>query len=223
MDRKQKEREYFAHHAETFKKLKLASPSFTLKMAFYEKGRFGRNIQLYESELKKGEDLYMEFIDVIRDDAGAEKDYSPMLEDRPLFKFKANPFYAEEYELRERPGYSVYIISSSELIMIQPDGSEISYSLYEKRKEEAKKAQDGLPKLQKSLAPFPDFEEEFPKKETTLDLAGSDFDIDKVVAESTTTTLANISLKDFAAIMLVTPVSDKTWLNDLIRKSKSEI
>jgi hypothetical protein len=166
MDRKQKEREYFAHHAETFKKLKMASPTFTLKMAFYEKGRFGRNIQLYESELKKGEDLYMEFIDVIRDDAGAEKDYSPMLEDRPLFKFKANPFYAEEYELRERPGYSVYIISASELMMIQPDGNEISYSLYEKRKEESKKVEDSLPKLQKTLSVFPDFEEEFaPKKE----------------------------------------------------------
>jgi len=171
MDRKQKEREYFAHHAETFKKLKMASPTFTLKMAFYEKGRFGRNIQLYESELKKGEDLYMEFIDVIRDDAGAEKDYSPMLEDRPLFKFKANPFYAEEYELRERPGYSVYIISASELMMIQPDGNEISYSLYEKRKEESKKAEDSLPKLQKTLSVFPDFEEEFTskKEETSLE------------------------------------------------------
>jgi hypothetical protein len=217
MDRKQKEREYFAHHAETFKKLKLASPSFTLKMAFYEKGRFGRNIQLYESELKKGEDLYMEFIDVIRDDAGAEKDYSPMLEDRPLFKFKANPFYAEEYELRERPGYSVYIISSSELIMIQPDGSEISYSLYEKRKEEAKKAQDGLPKLQKSLAPFPDFEEEFPKKEDKLSL-------DEVYnTEIADAPLSEITIRDLAAIMLMKPISARPWLNDIIKQTKSEI
>jgi len=221
MDRKQKEREYFAHHAETFKKLKMASPTFTLKMAFYEKGRSGRNIQLYESELKKGEDLYMEFIDVIRDDAGAEKDYTPMLEDRPLFKFKANPFYTEEYELRERPGYSVYIISASELMMVQPDGNEISYSLYEKRKEEAKKAEDSLPKLQKTLSIFPDFEEEFTKKEKL----GSDFDIDKDIVENiaTTATLANISLRDFAAIMLVKPVSDKKWLNDLITQTKSEI
>lgn len=221
MDRKQKEREYFAHHAETFKKLKMASPTFTLKMAFYEKGRSGRNIQLYESELKKGEDLYMEFIDVIRDDAGAEKDYTPMLEDRPLFKFKANPFYTEEYELRERPGYSVYIISASELMMVQPDGNEISYSLYEKRKEEAKKAEDSLPKLQKTLSIFPDFEEEFTKKEKL----GSDFDIDKDILENiaTTATLANISLRDFAAIMLVKPVSDKKWLNDLITQTKSEI
>lgn len=220
MDRKQKEREYFAHHAETFKKLKLASPSFTLKMAFYEKGRFGRNIQLYESELKKGEDLYMEFIDVIRDESGAEKDYSPMLEDRPLFKFKANPFYEEEYELRERPGYSVYIISASELMMVQPDGTEISYSLYEKRKEEAKKAADSLPKLQKTLSVFPDFEEEFTKKEEIiLDETPTNLPLESL----SSSTLANISLRDFAAIMLVRPVSDKEWLNDMIKQAKSEI
>ena len=215
MDRKQKEREYFAHHAETFKKLKLASPSFTLKMAFYEKGRFGRNIQLYESELKKGEDLYMEFIDVIRDESGAEKDYSPMLEDRPLFKFKANLFYEEEYELRERPGYSVYIISASELMMVQPDGTEISYSLYEKRKEEAKKAQDSLPKLQKTLSVFPDFEDEFiPKKEAELEFANTE------IADAP---LTEMTILDFAAIMLMKPVSARPWLNNLINKSKSEI
>ena len=36
-------------------------------------------------------------------------------------------------------------------------------------------------------------------------------------------TLANISLRDFAAIMLVRPVSDKEWLNDMIKQAKSEI
>jgi hypothetical protein len=221
MDRKQKEREYFGKHAEVFKKLKLASPNFTLKMAFYEKGRFGRNIQLYESELKKNEDIYMEFIDVIRDERGAEQDYTPMYEDRPLFKFKANPFYTEEYELRERAGgYSAYVISASELMMVQEDGTEISYSLYEKRREELKKKEDSLPKLQKTLSVFPDFEEEFAKREEAVQTAGSDFDIDKV---TDTSTLANISLRDFAAIMLVKPVSDKQWLNDLITTAKKDI
>jgi hypothetical protein len=221
MDRKQKEREYFGKHAEIFKKLKLASPLFTLKMAFYEKGRFGRNIQLYESELKKNEDIYMEFIDVIRDERGAEQDYTPMYEDRPLFKFKANPFYTEEYELRERAGgYSAYVISASELMMVQEDGTEISYSLYEKRREELKKKEDSLPKLQKTLSVFPDFEEEFTKREEAVQTAGSDFDIDKV---TDTSTLANISLRDFAAIMLVKPVSDKQWLNDLITTAKKDI
>jgi hypothetical protein len=197
MDRKKKEKEYFAYHANTFKNLKLASPNFTLKMAFYEKGKFGRNIQLYESELKRNEDLYMEFIDVIRDDRGNEVDYSPMLEDRPLFKFKANPFFAEEYELRERSGgYSVYIISVSELMVIQKDGTEISYALYEKRKEEQKAKTDSLPKLQSTLSVFPDFEEEtlVKKSDLSIDITLED--------EESVSDILNRMAKDFQKLAL---------------------
>jgi hypothetical protein len=197
MDRKKKEKEYFAYHANTFKNLKLASPNFTLKMAFYEKGKFGRNIQLYESELKRNEDLYMEFIDVIRDDRGNEVDYSPMLEDRPLFKFKANPFFAEEYELRERSGgYSVYIISVSELMVIQEDGTEISYALYEKRKEEQKAKTDSLPKLQSTLSVFPDFEEEtlVKKSDLSIDITLED--------EESVSDILNRMAKDFQKLAL---------------------
>jgi len=197
MDRKKKEKEYFAYHANTFKNLKLASPNFTLKMAFYEKGKFGRNIQLYESELKRNEDLYMEFIDTIRDERGNEVDYSPMLEDRPLFKFKANPFFAEEYELRERSGgYSVYIISVSELMVIQKDGTEISYALYEKRKEEQKAKTDSLPKLQSTLSVFPDFEEETLVKKSDLSI-----DITLEDEESVSDILNRIA-KDFQKLAL---------------------
>jgi hypothetical protein len=197
MDRKKKEKEYFAYHANTFKNLKLASPNFTLKMAFYEKGKFGRNIQLYESELKRNEDLYMEFIDVIRDERGNEVDYSPMLEDRPLFKFKANPFFAEEYELREKSGgYSVYIISVSELMVIQKDGTEISYALYEKRKEEQKAKTDSLPKLQSTLSVFPDFEEEtlVKKSDLSIDITLED--------EESVSDILNRMAKDFQKLAL---------------------
>ena len=197
MDRKKKEKEYFAYHANTFKNLKLASPNFTLKMAFYEKGKFGRNIQLYEGELKRNEDLYMEFIDTIRDERGHEVDYSPMLEDRPLFKFKANPFFAEEYELRERSGgYSVYIISVSEFMVIQKDGTEISYALYEKRKEEQKAKTDSLPKLQSTLSVFPDFEEETLVKKSDLSI-----DITLEDEESVSDILNRIA-KDFQKLAL---------------------
>jgi hypothetical protein len=183
MDRRQKEKEFFAHHAETFKKLKLPNPIFILKTAFYEKGKYGRNIQLYESELKKNEDIYMEFIDVIRDNKGSELDYTPMMEGRPLFKFKANPFYSEEYEIREKTDYSVYIVSVSELMVVLPDGNEISYALYEKRKEEAKKKEESLPKLQSSLVVFPDFEEEFiPKLKETVENQPSE-DVSSILLE----------------------------------------
>jgi len=46
------------------------------------------------------------------------------------------------------------------------DGSEITYGLYEKRKEKEK---EELPKLQKSLSVFPDFEEEKKKAEDEND------------------------------------------------------
>jgi hypothetical protein len=217
MDRKQKEREYFVKHGNTFKNLKLANPTFILKMAFFEKGKIGRVVQFYESELKRNEDLYIEFIDVVRDENGAEKDFTPQkdFEDRPLFKLKANPYYAEEYEIKERANYSVYLVPASELMMIQEDGTEISFSLYEKRKEESKKkpAQDGLPRLQKTLALFPDFEEEFaPKLEAEIS--------NEEIADAP---LSEITIRDLAAIMLLKPVSARPWLNDLIKQTKSDI
>lgn len=222
MDRKQKEREYFVKHGNTFKKLKLANPTFILKMAFFEKGKIGRVVQFYESELKKNEDLYIEFIDVVRDENGVEKDFTPQkdFEDRPLFKLKANPYYAEEYEIKERPNYSVYIVPTSELIMVQEDGTEISFSLYEKRKEEAKKKEedekkkkDTLPRLQKTLAVFPDFEEEFtPQIEEEIS--------NEEIADAP---LSEITIRDLAAIMLIKPVSARPWLNELIKQVKSDI
>jgi hypothetical protein len=62
------------------------------------------------------------------------------------------------------------------MMVVLSSGQEISYSLYEKRKEESK---NDLPQLQKSLSLFPDFEEDFLKKEEAVKLIGSDFDIDK--------------------------------------------
>tara|TARA_R110000868_G_scaffold36248_2_gene128757 strand:- start:2976 stop:3635 length:660 start_codon:yes stop_codon:yes gene_type:complete len=219
MNREEKKREFFAQHAETFTKLKLASPFFVVKTAFYQTGKYGRNIQLFEGELKRNEDIFIEFVDVQRDEQGAETDYLPMFDDRQLFKFKANPYFAEEYEVKENAKYSAYTVPVSELMAVSPNGSEISYALYEKRKEDAKKNADSLPRLQTTLSIFPDFEQEFAKREEAVQTAGSDFDIDKAVES----TLSHISLKDFAAIMLVQPVSDKEWLNDLITKTKKEL
>jgi hypothetical protein len=120
-----------------------------------------------------------------------------MLEDRPLFKFKANPFFAEEYELRERSGgYSVYIISVSELMVIQEDGTEISYALYEKRKEEQKAKTDSLPKLQSTLSVFPDFEEEtlVKKSDLSIDITLED--------EESVSDILNRMAKDFQKLAL---------------------
>lgn len=222
--RKEREKEFFVEHMETFKKLGLSDPFFIIKTAFFQKGKFGRQVQLFESEISKGEDIYIEFYDNVTDDKGNVTDVTPFNEDRQLFKYKANPFYAEEYETKEGTNfkgepYVLYTVPLSELVAVLNDGTEITHALYEKRKEEAKK-EDDLPKLQKSLALFPDFEEEFDTKKEEILLDGPTNSLPGNEAEGS---LANISLRDFAAIMLVRPVSDKEWLNDLIKQAKSEI
>lgn len=178
MSRKEKEKEFFAYHMDKFRKAEVADPFFVLKTAFFQKGKYGRQVQLFDGELKRGEDIFIEFIDVVRDDFGKELSVEPAFEDRPLFKYKYNPYFAEEYDVKEGTNssgnnYFAYTIPLSELMVVMPDGSEITYNLYEKRKAEA-------PKEQVSLSVFPDFEEEFipklkeVKEELSLDESASD-------------------------------------------------
>jgi hypothetical protein len=178
MSRKEKEKEFFAYHADKFRKAQIADPFFVLKTAFFQKGKYGRQVQLFEGELKRNEDIFIEFIDVNRDINGKEIGIESAFEDRPLFKYKSNPYFAEEYDVKEGTNsngdnYFAYTIPLSELMVIMPDGSEITYNLYEKRKAEA-------PKEQVSLSVFPDFENEFipklkeTKEELSLDESASD-------------------------------------------------
>jgi hypothetical protein len=159
MTRKEKEKEFFAYHMDKFRKAEISNPFFTLKTAFFQKGKYGRQVQLFEGELKRGEDIFIEFIDVNRDVNGKEIGIESAFEERPLFKYKSNPYFAEEYDVKEGTNsmgenYFAYTIPLSELMVLMPDGSEITYNLYEKRKAEA-------PKEQVSLSVFPDFENEF--------------------------------------------------------------
>lgn len=178
MSRKEKEKEFFAYHMDKFRKAQIADPFFVLKTAFFQKGKYGRQVQLFEGELKRGEDIFIEFIDVNRDTTGKEIGIESAFEDRPLFKYKHNPYFAEEYDVKEGTNsmgenYFAYTVPLSELMVIMPDGDEITYNLYEKRKAEA-------PKEQVSLSVFPDFENEFipklkdVKEELSLDESASD-------------------------------------------------
>jgi len=178
MTRKEKEKEFFAYHMDKFRKAQIADPFFVLKTAFFQKGKYGRQVQLFEGELKRGEDIFIEFIDVNRDVNGKEIGIESAFEDRPLFKYKHNPYFAEEYDVKEGTNsmgenYFAYTVPLSELMVIMSDGDEITYNLYEKRKAEA-------PKEQVSLSVFPDFENEFipklkeTKEELSLDESASD-------------------------------------------------
>jgi hypothetical protein len=111
----------------------------------------------------------------------------------------------------------MYIVPTSEMEAVLKDGSNISYSLYEKRLKEQVKEAQSLPRLQQTLVPamFPDFEDEFaPKKEAEPELQNTE------IADAL---LSEMTIRDLAAIMLMKPVSARPWLNDLIKQSKSEI
>jgi len=225
--RKEKEKEFFVEHMPTFRSLQANDPFFVIKTAFFQKGKYGRQVQFFESELSKEEDIFIEFYENIKDGNGADVDVVPMYDDRQLFKYKHNSYFAEEYEQKENVNfkgetYHTFTVPVSELIAVLKDGTEITYSLYEKRKNEVqlKTVADELPKLQKSLALFPDFEGEYLKNDLSLGEA----ETPKVESvQEVHFNLANISLKDFAAIMLVKPISDKQWLNDLITEAKNEL
>ena len=213
--RKEKEREFYMEHMDTFKAIGLADPFFTIKTAFFKKGKFGKQCQFFEWELKKGDDLYMEFYENIYED-GKSANIIPALEERPLFKLKYNPFYHEEYDVTETIDADgkvdrKYLVPVSEMSAVLSSGQEISYALYEKRKEDAKLE---IPQLQKSLSMFPDFEEEYSPLKTE---AGS---INEEIADAP---LSEMTLRDLAAIMLIKPISARPWLNELIKQTKSEI
>jgi hypothetical protein len=213
--RKEKEREFYMEHMDTFKAIGLADPFFTIKTAFFKKGKFGKQCQFFEWELKKGDDLYMEFYENIYED-GKSANIIPALEERPLFKLKYNPFYHEEYDVTETIDADgkvdrKYLVPVSEMSAVLSSGQEISYALYEKRKEDAKLE---IPQLQKSLSMFPDFEEEYSPLKTE---AGS---INEEIAD---VPLSEMTLRDLAAIMLIKPISARPWLNELIKQTKSEI
>jgi hypothetical protein len=163
-NRKDKEKELMEHHSKFLEKL-TGGYQFTAKTAFYSKGKFGRQIQFFENELNKGTDIYVELVDIERDARGAETNMVPMFWERPLFKYRYNPYFKEEYEVKTSTNsrgeeYSAYVIPTSELVCVNKGSEEIPYNSYETQRTEE-------PKEQKKLSVFPDFEEEFvPKLKT---------------------------------------------------------
>lgn len=213
--RKEKEKEFYMYHIDTFKAIGLADPFFTIKTAFFKKGKYGKQCQFFEWELKKGEDIYIEFYENVYDNSGKNINIIPAMEYRPLFKLKYNPFYQEEYDITENVDADgkvdrKYLVSLSELVAVLPSGQEISHALFEKRKEEATLE---VPQLQKSLSIFPDFEEEY----------APSVELKTFNDETDDAPLSEITIKDLAAIMLMKPVSARPWLNELIKQTKSEI
>jgi hypothetical protein len=176
-NRKDKERELMEHHSKFLEKL-TGGYQFTAKTAFYSKGKFGRQIQFFENELNKGTDIYVELVDIERDARGAETNMVPMFWERPLFKYRYNPYFKEEYEVKTSTNsrgeeYSAYVIPTSELVCVNKGSEEIPYNSYETQRTEE-------PKEQKKLSVFPDFEEEFVPK---LKIQETDEDVSAILLQ----------------------------------------
>jgi|688.fasta_scaffold00187_52 hypothetical protein len=224
--RKTREKEFYVNHIETFKKVGESDPAFLIKTAFFQKGKYGRQVQFFESELNKGQDLYVEFYDNVTDNSGTVVDVKPFYENRQLFRYRYNPFYSEEYDKKSGVSsagsdYSLFTVPLQELLAVNPDGSTLSYGLFEKRLaeiEEKKKSSDfdiDLPRLQNSLVnnnDFPDFTEELkPKTNNSVSEIKSIPSIPDVL-------YSEMTIADYAAIIWKKPVSNRQWLNELITK-----
>jgi len=176
-NRREKEKELMGIHSKFLEKLK-GGYQFTAKTAFYSKGKFGRQIQFFENELNKGADIYVELVDIERDGRGAETNMVPMFWERPLFKYRYNPYFKEEYEVKTSTNsrgeeYSAYVIPTSELVCVNKGSEEIPYNIYESQRTEE-------PKEQKKISVFPDFEEEFVSKLKTQE---TDEDVSSILLQ----------------------------------------
>lgn len=225
--RKEREKEFFVQHMPTFVKLGLADPVFIIKTAFFQKGKYGRQVQFFDSEIGKGDDVYVEFYDNVTDNQGKVTDIIPFNEDRQLFKYKYNPFYKEELETKEGISskgepYVLYTVATSELIAILKDGREITYAAYEKMKELA-----ALPTVKEQKSLFPDFEKDL-EKTPQVELPSLKISevlpaVQRFNPDPLDVAFSDITLRDIAAMILLTPISKNAELNELIIKAKSNL
>jgi len=212
--RNEKQSEYYLYHKGVLDKLGVDAGNFTIKTAFLSNLNPlpGKNIQLFNGELKRNKDIYIELIEKVKDHNDVVVDFTPYDENRPLFVYTANPHYATEYPVKsvidfKGEGYDTYLVNLSELKVIWK-GRKMTFAEYEKAKDEM--LVPPAVEQNKTTNFFPDFEKEFaPSKEVNQSIE------DVPVSEMT--------IRDFTAIMLMKPVSNREWLNDLVKQIKSEL
>jgi hypothetical protein len=89
MERKTSIAILFERNKETFKKLGVTNPYFTIKMPFLKSGLREHVIGFFPSELSKEDDVYIEL---------TNRDNIPVNETATLYKLAFNPHYKTEYE-----------------------------------------------------------------------------------------------------------------------------
>ena len=150
-DKRKKLEELKQFHMETLAELGVSTTNFIAKLAYTPTGKTETIIALFESEVSRGTDLYIEF---------AHRDNLPLdLKHRTLYKYIFNPHYAEEYE-NVGSGAIRYLIPVSELIVVK------KYNEEEEIEEEIK-----IPQLKKEASKefeLPDSNTDLPIDQLTI-------------------------------------------------------
>ena len=109
-ERKRKVNELRLEHQDYFDSIEKPDALFIPKMAYRPKGKDDLHISFFPSEMKKGQDIYTEFVSI---------QYESEDPKRTLYLLKENPFFAEEYELSmSNAGFERYLVPVSELKVI---------------------------------------------------------------------------------------------------------
>lgn len=104
------------YHEDVFQSLGIPDAFYTCKLNWKPKGRDENVIACFLSELRKTEDVYLEFTD---------RDFNPEDPNRTLYKLKHNPHYKEEYESF---GNERYLIPVSYLIKVDEVNTKLDSS-----------------------------------------------------------------------------------------------
>jgi hypothetical protein len=155
-------------HQPIFNAYAVSNALFYPKMVYKPKGKDELYVSFWASELRKGDNIYTEFVD---------REYNSEDIERNLWLWRYNPHWEEEYEQTEPNtiGHVRYLVPVSELIKVN----------------------------------LPD--EKVPFKQTTGEL-----DISQI--DTSDPSVSEMTMRDFVAIMTGKPVSNKAWLNEIIKK-----
>lgn len=111
VDKKTRMQNLVEHHQKTFEALGVDDPFFVATMAYKPYTKTELHVSLFPSQLKKGQDIYTEFVN---------KEFEPETEERTLYKWKYNKYWEEEYDSVELENSSDrrYLVPVSELIAV---------------------------------------------------------------------------------------------------------
>lgn len=171
-------------------------PKFIPKMAYVPKTGEERVISFFPSEIMGGEDIYTEFV---------SRSLEPEDSERRLWKWPFNPEFDTEYQKTEKhqaTGHRQYLIPVEELINV----AELHFGVKEEPQAKPEKKTDNN-QLQLDIP-----QEEVVKQK-----------IEAPISEATPligdAPINQLTIKDKAAIDWKQPVSDKPWLNALIKQT----